>query len=285
VNRIGEMALARLARLTAFPQPKLIRTRYPVVLMHGFGSLASLRRQGHLHDEALHLRSHGVLAYAPNVAPYNTVAVRSKMWKVCLDAILAETKAEKLNLVAQSMGGLDARYLIGHLGMAKRVASLTTIATPHHGSSIAEFVLEQPQVVQGWTAAIANWLGTNSLPDSESDFATAVAELTPDFLQRQFNPSTPNDPTVLYWSYAGSSGKGTDLIMNPFLRVLNGILFEREGLNDGFVSIESAKWGEFLGVIDADHAEQVGIRIIPGAKFDSHEFYSGVAQMLSDAGL
>jgi triacylglycerol lipase len=284
VNKITEVALARLARLTTFPQPPLIRTHYPVVLMHGFGSLASLRRHGHLHDEAMHLRGHGVIAYAPNVTPYNTVTVRSVMWKKCLQAVLDETGADRLNLIAQSMGGLDARYLISHLGMAKHVASLITVSTPHHGSSIAEFVMEQPQVIQEWTAAIANWLGTNTLPDSESDFATAVAELTPDFLARQFNPTTPDDPTVRYWSYAGASGKGTDMMMNPFLRVLNGILYEREGLNDGFVSIDSARWGTYLGQIDADHAEQVGIRIIPGSRFDSHAFYVDVTRMLAGEG-
>lgn len=280
-----ETAIARLTKLTTFPQPQLIRTRYPVVLMHGFGSLASIRRKGHLHDEAMHLRSHGVLAYAPNVTPYNTVTVRSVMWKECLKAVLRETRADRLNLIAQSMGGLDARYLISRLGMARHVASLVTISTPHHGSSIAEFVLEQPQVVQEWTAAIANWMGTNTLPDSESDFATAVAELTPDHITRQFNPQTPDDPLVRYWSYAGQSGKGTNSTMNPFLRVLNGILYEREGLNDGFVSIESAKWGEFMGTIDADHAEEVGIRIVPGSGFDSHAFYTDVVRMLEREGL
>jgi triacylglycerol lipase len=285
VPKLAESTIARLTKLTTFPQPELIRTRYPVVLLHGFGSLASIRRHGHLHDEAMHLRGHGVLAYAPNVVPYNTVTVRSKKWKQCLQEILKETKADKLNIIAQSMGGLDARYLISRLGMAPHVASLVTISTPHHGSTLAEFVLRQPQVVQEWTAAIANWMGTNSIPDSESDFATAVAELTPHFVMNKFNPMTPDDPTVRYWSYAGCSGKDADSAMNPFLRVLNGIVYEREGPNDGFVSVESAKWGEFLGTINADHAEQVGIRIIPGGKFDSHAFYSGVAKMLSDEGL
>lgn len=36
----------------------------------------------------------------------------------------------KLNLVAHSLGGLDARWLITHLEGHRCVASLTTIATP-----------------------------------------------------------------------------------------------------------------------------------------------------------
>ncbi len=271
--------------LAAFPQPELIRTRYPVVLMHGFGALAALRRGGHLHEEAMHLRGHGVLAFAPNVAPYNTVRVRSATWKQHLNYILEITGAEKLNLIAQSMGGLDARFLISRLGMAPFIESLVTISTPHHGTAIASFVLEQPQRLREVTAAAANWMGTRALPDSEADFMTAVEEFTPEFVCDGFNPKVADHPNVRYWSYAGHAGKGTDIIMNPFLRILNGILYEREGVNDGFVSVSSAKWGKFLGTVEADHAEQVGIQIVPGSRFNSHEFYADVARKLAAEGV
>ena len=89
-----ENPLRRLVGLDPLPQPPLIRTRYPVVLMHGFGVLAGLRRGGHLHKEAMDLRQHGVLAYAPNVAPYNTVPVRAAMWQDRLASILEETCAD-----------------------------------------------------------------------------------------------------------------------------------------------------------------------------------------------
>lgn len=284
MNKIAAPGISRLGQLTPFPQPELIRVRYPVVLMHGFGALASLRRGGHLHEEAMSLRGHGVLAFAPNVAPYNTVRVRSATWKSHLERILEETGADKLNLIAQSMGGLDARYLISQLGMAPHIESLVTISTPHHGTSVASFVLEQPQRLREWTAAAANWMGTRSLPDSDADFMTAVEEFTPEFVCEEFNPVVPDAPTVRYWSYAGHAGKGTDIIMNPFLRILNGILFDREGINDGFVSVESARWGEFKGLVEADHAEQVGIQIVPGSRFKVHDFYAGVVRMLAEEG-
>src|SRR5438874_2494875 len=44
----------------------------------------------------------------------------------------------KVNLVAPSMGGLDCRDMISSLGMADKVASLTTVGTPHHGSPVAD---------------------------------------------------------------------------------------------------------------------------------------------------
>lgn len=41
------------------------------------------------------------------------------------------------------MGGLDARYLASQLGCSERVASVTTIATPHWGSPVADWVDRQ----------------------------------------------------------------------------------------------------------------------------------------------
>jgi triacylglycerol lipase len=285
ILRIADVALQRLAALEPFPQPPIIRTRYPVVLMHGFGLLGAFRRGGHLHDEAMNLRSHGVLAYAPNVAPYHTVPIRAEMWRVRIQAILDETEAERVNLVAQSMGGLDARYLITTLEMHGSVASLTTVSTPHHGSPIAAFLLDQPERLQAWVTDLCNWMGTNALEGCTADFLTAVSELTHEYVCDQFNPSVPDHPEVRYWSYAGAAGKGTEVPINPFLIPFNNIIYAKEGINDGFVSTDSARWGTFLGTIGADHAREVGIQLVPGGTFRSNDFYCDVARMLSEEGL
>jgi len=42
-----------------------------------------------------------------------------------------DVDGRKVHLFAHSMGGLDARHMITHLGMANRVRTLTTIGTPH----------------------------------------------------------------------------------------------------------------------------------------------------------
>ena len=283
VPRLAETAIHRLAGMEPFPQPPVIPVRYPVVMMHGFGMMASFRRGGHLHDEAMNLRARGVRAYAPNVAPYCTVAVRAPMWKERIEHVLEETGADKVNLVAHSMGGLDARYLIACEGMHEVVACLTTISTPHHGSSIADFVLEQPERLRAWAADLVNWVATSAMTGSTSDVLQALAELTPAHLQETFNPAVPNHPSVEYWSYAGAAGKDTDAPINPFLRLYNYVLATREGINDGFVSVESARWGQFVRALDADHAQQVGLQL-PGAGFDSNAFYCDVALRLAEAG-
>ena len=204
-----------------FPLPTVIPLRYPVVLMHGMGAIAGIRRGGHLRDVAALLRTRGVWAYAPNVSPYNTVGSRCHSWKERLQHVLAETGASKLNLVAHSMGGLDARHLISNHDFQHHIASLTTISTPHQGSSLANFILEQPDRVKNVITDFANWVGTSIVVGGEADFKRAITELTPDNIRSTFNPANPDHPDVKYWSYCGAAGKGTDCAVNPFLRIFN----------------------------------------------------------------
>ncbi len=284
VARLTRNAFKRLAGLNAFPQPPVLPLRYPVVFMHGFGMLALFLRGGHLHDEAMSLRLRGVQAYAPNVSPYHTVPVRAEMWKERLLHILDETRADALNLIAHSMGGLDARYLITELGMSNRVASLVTVSTPHRGSALADIVLETPERVQDWLTDAANWAGSSAMDGGKADFKQAVSDLTPEYVIGTFNPSVTNCENVSYWSYAGRSGKGTETGINPLLRPLNSMLYAREGVNDGFVSVDSARWGEYLGTIDADHAQQIGIDLITSSTFESTDFFAGLVTGLGNEG-
>jgi triacylglycerol lipase len=81
----------------------------------------------------------------------------------------------------------------------------------------------------------------------------AYANLTTRYLTKIFNPRTPDDPRVRYFSVAGRTGSLN--IWHPLWLpkvVLDGAN-GREG-NDGLVSVESARWGEFLGTLEgADH--------------------------------
>ena len=267
--------------LDPFPQPPIIRVKYPVVLMHGFGVIAAFGRKGHLHGEAMHLRSCGIQAFAPNVAPYDTIAERARAWQRRLKTVLEQTDASHVHLIAHSMGGLDARHLISKLGGHTYVKTLTTITSPHRGTSIATIALEQPQLIQQWTARLVNILGEAVLEDASANFLSVLKELDPDYVKETFNPDTPNHKDVRYCSYAGLAGKGTGVTINPFLIPLNRLIYEREGPNDGFVTPESATWGTLLGTVYADHTAQIGLRIPPASAFDSHEFYRGIVQQLA----
>eukprot|EP01126_Amoeba_proteus_P014284 TRINITY_DN16234_c0_g1_i10.p1 TRINITY_DN16234_c0_g1~~TRINITY_DN16234_c0_g1_i10.p1 ORF type:complete len:104 (+),score=13.15 TRINITY_DN16234_c0_g1_i10:92-403(+) len=75
-----------------------------------------------------------------------------------------------------------------------------------------------------------------------------------DFLSDQFNPKTPNSENVKYYSLAGS------IEFPPYhmFSFPSRIISASEGPNDGLVSIKSAQWGNFLGIVELDHAEQIG---------------------------
>ena len=274
----------RIFEMAPLPQPSLIKTKYPVVLMHGFGALGGISSEGHLHDEAMYLRHYGVWAYAPNVSPYSTIEVRSNYWIERLQFILDETGAEKLNLVAHSMGGLDARYLVHHLNGFEFIASVSTVATPHFGTSVAQKALDQREGVKKWLAQLMNRIGMATKITESPDFLAAVRSLTPAYLEDTFNPKTPDHPDVEYFSWAARAGKGTDVKIHPALAIPNRLIFNAEGENDGLVPVESAKWTGFQGTIDACHARQVGVQLKKG-EFRSTEFFAYVCRFLAEKGL
>ena len=283
-RKLTTSALKRLTGLKPFPQPEVIPVRQPVVLLHGFGVGASFRRGGHLHEEAMHLRSQGVRAFAPNVAPYDTVQVRAQMWEERLHRILEQTQSDRLSLIAHSMGGLDARYLITKMGWHESVNVLITVSTPHRGSAIADFVLDQPEAVRTRIVEMADWIGTHVLEDGSANAHQTLTELTPSYMRETFNPSVPNHPDVTYWSYGCSAGAGTDIPIDPVFRFFNRYLYEREGVNDGFVSVRSARWGTYLATVEADHARQVGLSSTLAADFDANAFYASIAERLAEHG-
>lgn len=127
---------------------------------------------------------------------------------------------------------------------------------------------------------------TISLASLPSSFTTlllslldspAYANLSTTYLREVFNPHTPDDPNVRYFSVAGRlSGMN---VWHPLWlpkMVLDGYEErERERLgerwryadggdkwgNDGLVTVQSAKWGEFLGILEeVDHWELRGAR-------------------------
>ena len=92
---------------------------------------------------ASHLKKHEVEVFHSRVSFAAGVGVRSKDLKKEIQKILQKTKSKKVHIIAHSMGGLDARHMIVKENMADKVASLTTIGTPHMGTSAADTALAQ----------------------------------------------------------------------------------------------------------------------------------------------
>ncbi|CCH42159.1 Lipase 2 [Wickerhamomyces ciferrii] len=154
------------------------------------------------------------------------------------DSTFKENKEKiKVNLIAHSMGGLDCRYLISQIENKNfEVVSLTTITTPHHGSEVADHLVGLTQTIQ-----------------SEKILPPSIYQLTTSYL-RDFNKRVPNDPNVQYFSYGASF---IPRWYNVFYGTWN-IINATAGPNDGMVSVESSKWGNYLGTLmNVDHLDLI----------------------------
>jgi triacylglycerol lipase len=245
--------------------------RYPVVFCHGLLAVSIVRRLqlpeeiNYLSGLRPFLQERGVRALFPRVAPMGGVEARARQ---LLQQINAWTD-EPVNLVTHSMGGLDARYLITHLGMAGRVRSVTTIAAPHHGSYIADWI----------TANFRQGIPLLLTLEAFGIDVNAFRDLRPTVC-REFNARTPDVPGVRYFSYGAAVPQSR---VSPMLRRAWNLLSAAEGPNDGLVSEESARWGEYLGTLAVDHFAQSpdGLFVRPCENFDSIGFFTRLVEDLA----
>lgn len=235
---------------------------YPVVLVHGVLGFDALRvgffQPQYFRGVAEKLRQAGSEVHVARVSPVAGIGVRAAQ----LAAQVRAMPAERVNLVAHSMGGLDARYAISRLGLADKVASLTTVGTPHRGTPIADsgvwLVQEQLRLRR-----LLQVLGID-----------AFAQLTTDHLET-FNEEVTDMPGVHYACCPARVSRGLRGVNS--LLAAGYVLLEREaGDNDGVVPTTSQRWGDVLEEIDADHWAQVGW----STGFDAVGFYDQIVRAL-----
>ena len=268
-------------KLDEFPQPDIIDLKYPMLLCHGYGSMSMLMKPAPMHDSCLRLRSFGIKSFAPNIVPYATIEIRASQWAERIKQLQEKYNYDKFNVIAHSMGGLDMRYAIHHLGVSSSVASLTTIATPHHGTSLAEIVLTTPELLKEKLNELMNWFGENVFPDQKSNAVAAVEQLTRNYIEDTFNPSTPDHDNIKYFSISAAVGKGTKHPLNPILRLQNQLIYQKEGVNDSFVTAESAIWGEHIGEYALSHLEQIDIQVSKERKPLVNQMWLDIANKLA----
>lgn len=284
MNWIEPKKYLKKFELTEFPQPELIQLQYPVLLCHGYGAFATLVTPTLLHKPCMRLRSFGIQAFAPNIVPYAAITTRAEQWTEIIEKLKNRYGYKKFNVVAHSMGGLDMRYAVSKLGISDSVESLTTVATPHHGTSLAEFILTAPDTLRGKLAEVVDMFGESIFPSKKSDAIAAVKQLTREYINTEFNPANPDVDGIHYFSYSAAVGKGTDEPLNPMFRFQNQHIFQNEGVNDSFVAAESAKWGEHLGTVPLSHLEQLEIQVKEDRKPMVEKFWAGLARKLEENG-
>lgn len=228
--------------------------KYPVLLVHGFGFRDGKRINywGRIPNA---LRELGCRVFYGNQDSCASIEDNARFLKERVEQVLTETGAEKVNIIAHSKGGLEARYMISRLSSADKVASLTTIATPHRGSVTIEKV---PKFVLKFLGFFMNiWM--RILGDRRPDAYKAYLSFRADYAEK-FNEETPDCPEVWYQSYAFS------MKHDILLWLTHCIIKKYEGENDGLVSVKSAEWGEFKGIVRSNskrgisHCDEVDLR-------------------------
>ena len=240
----------------------------PVVLVHGLFGFDRIGIPGARFDYfrgiTKHLETLGCHAHAVRLPPYASVPARAQQLVAAIEAL----PHERIDLIAHSLGGLDARYALAHLGLAKRVRSLVTVGTPHRGSPIADLVLQGPI---GWAHKLLRSMG---LPIEAVEWLSTEAGA-------RFNREVPDVPGVRYACVVGGMHRASSIVPLP-LRAAHAYLQRTSGTNDGIVPVSSQYCGEVLAEIEADHFAQIGWRVSVRGTFDALGLYAFIIARLGD---
>ncbi len=268
-------------------------SKYPVVLVHGAGFKDKTLGINYWGRIPAALEAEGAKVCYGGTDGWGSTQDNAAKLRDTINQVLASTGAAKVNIIAHSKGGVEARYMISSLGMAGKVASLTMISTPNYGSALVGGLYDSlPDILFRVIGAVANvvrWF----YGDKNPDFYNGVLSLTPAYMEA-FNKQNPNKSGVYYQSYAGSLENPTsDIIMMFTAYPIRNL----EGENDGMVSVASAKWGNFRGVLRGSgyqgisHIDEIDLRRRDIAIEPIHgattirEFYVAVVQDLKARGL
>lgn len=291
---------------------------YPIVLTHGFFGFDDFAGAGFVDyywNVLEHLGAEGeTLVFTPTVDPFNDSTYRGEQLIAHVEEIVATTGYAKVNLIGHSQGGLDARVVASL--RPDLVASVTTIATPHRGTRIADIVLglvSDPNA-QALADTLVQLIGAPLWDDvGEETSVTKSLEQLSEPGMVVFNDTYPDGPGVRYFSITGRTalhlgGTGCALAappafiddftstrdpVDPLLSLTENILSGYNPFalvpNDGLVTVASAKWGSFLGCIPADHLDEVGHLLgdSPGLLNDWEHlsFYADLVAFLRDQGV
>ncbi len=255
-------------------------TEYPIILVHGIAirEFRVIKAFGKIEEKLIKA---GYNAYTARTDAFGSIESNAEQLKEMILEVLSKTGAEKVNLIGHSKGGLDSKYMIANLDMADRVASLTTICTPHKGSVIATHIWSLPGWIKRCLAFFINCfykLIGDKNPDSlkvceQLKKADGGAEET-SFADRVYCQS---------YSTRLKSGKDCFLMAVP-MKIYN----RADGIdNDGMVSEESAKFERYRGECFDDsisHIQIVDIFARRSNRTRIFEFYIGLCAELGDMG-
>lgn len=264
---------------------KICGTRYPILLVHGVG-FRDARYFNYWGRIPKQLRKRGAQIFYGNQEAWATIEYNSSLLYERVKQVLAETGAEKINIIAHSKGGLDCRYMISKYNL-DCVASLTTMGTPHYGVKFADMLLGR--LSDSFVDRIARIINKifKSYGDTNPDFKNAVYSLT-EKEAAEFNNCVKDSPCTYYQSYNSVMRCAfSDWILTiPY--IIGRIAGSR--LNDGLVPEKSAHWGNFRGTLrtkgmhGVSHGDMIDLKREDFKGFDIIQKYVDIVEELKNMG-
>ena len=266
-------------------ESQICKTKYPILLVHGifFRDWQLVNYWGRI--PAALIRNGAKVYYGGQQSAMHVCDSAAELKKT-IEKIIAETGAEKVNIIAHSKGGLDSRYAISCLGMDRYVATLTTINTPHKGCDMVDYLLDRTS--EGFQSFLHRKYGSifTRLGDTTPDFLAGVHDLSAE-RAKSYDEEMPDSPAVSYrsvmsiMSSAGSAGLPLN-IGYLLIKKLNGA-------NDGLVWEDSAVHGSHRLITTKkkrglSHGDIIDLMRENIEGFDVREFYVSMVSELRDQG-
>ncbi len=262
----------------------ICKTKYPVLFVHGLGfrDRKWINYWGRI-PKAL-IKNGAEIFYGGQDAwgniEDNAVTIRNNLLRA-----LKISDTDKINIIAHSKGGLDVRFMISRYGLEEKIASVTTISTPHNGSKTMDYLYNSLNPAIKFTAFFVNiWF--RILGDKKPDFYNTCREMTTDCCM-EFNKKYEANDNFYRQSYASLMKNS----LSDILFVLPHYIIKKfDGENDGIVGINSTVWGEFRGVFRGkknrgiSHADIVDFRRMNFQGTDVRLFYIDIVSGLKNMG-
>lgn len=276
----------RFVKRSERAESDLCALRYPLILIHGIG-FRDLRFFNYWGRIPAELERNGADIYYGHQEAWGTIENNAARLKEKIDEVRRITGCEKVNLIAHSKGGLDARYLISALHCGSQVASLTTVNTPHLGSELINVLNGLPDGLYRFLAGLFDKTFRKA-GDENPDCYHASKQLAPSFCQ-EFNRTVKDDPRVCYRSYASvMTHASSDMLLSvPYLLMKTAA---KGKPNDGLVAEPSAHWGHFCSTFRSttrrgiSHGDMIDLKREDYKGFDVIEAYVQLVAELKEAG-
>ena len=256
-------------------------TEYPIILVHGIAAkqlriLNAFGQIGHKLEEA------GYTVYVAETDGFGTIETNAVQLKRYILKVMEETGKEKVNIIAHSKGGLDSKHMITHLGMEDKIASLTTLCTPHKGSILASKIWELPSPIKKFLAFFIDAFYRIVCHDEHPNSMGACDQL------RAVNESEET-LQFSYKVYCQSYSTVIDNIKDCYVMALPMKLQKHFEVmqSDGMVGEDSARFGNYRGKcldIPVSHAQIIDLFSKKNQKEQIYSFYRGVCEELADMG-